>query len=345
MKNKKLLTTIALVVGAITLSTAVFANYANSNGYSVYKEAIKKTLKADNYTLNTSLLLSYDDTVLTKTSLSEMYDKNGDTRLSRTDTNEEFGETRYSGSTYIYDDLFIDIRDSNVYVDDTLSKKELERRTGSLQINFDTEEQADKAINFVELLGDMFVGDLKNNFVLLSSDDNVATYNLELESFQIPEVVNAGVDMLFSKELGNNSYNEESLTGYMANLKTTPYLNKVTCLVSVDNEGRLLDNELTASIVGKDDSNVEHTVKLTFTINMADYGVTVPTRVDLENGSYENIQYASDYRMDSSIKERSDGSIKITAIDADGELPASSESFSITTIGEKENIIEITDAE
>ena len=41
--NKKKAIALTLVAGIVTLSTAAFAGVMTSNGYGVYKEAIKKT--------------------------------------------------------------------------------------------------------------------------------------------------------------------------------------------------------------------------------------------------------------------------------------------------------------
>ena len=43
-------------------------------------------------------------------------------------------------------------------------------------------------VNFVELIGDTMIGDLKNNIIYVSGDDNSSTYEMNLDAIQIPEV-------------------------------------------------------------------------------------------------------------------------------------------------------------
>ena len=43
------------------------------------------------------------------------------------------------------------------------------------------------------------IGDLKNNIIYVSGDDNSSTYEMNLDAIQIPEVANAGLSAMFSK--------------------------------------------------------------------------------------------------------------------------------------------------
>lgn len=313
MKNKKFITSIALIIGVITLSSAVLANYANSNGYSKYKNGLKNFLKEENYTLNLKATLSFDDDVLTSNEVQEMYDKNGDAKLyqkstydnNRTHETYQYDDVRVSKQDFSYDDNGEFVNQSSVYVDDQRSEYKNDRISNTFNIgDIGTEEQFDKVVRFGELLADMFVGDLKNNFVLLSNDDGNETYSVELENFQIPEVVNAGVDMVFTNMISSYErfndmdldYEPESSLSpeerFFMSMKNSPIIDGAKCLVTVDSAGRLTENILSAKLVGKDANNVEHNLSLEISINVSDYGVTVPLRLDLSQET--NVIYASD---------------------------------------------------
>lgn len=59
-------------------------------------------------------------------------------------------------------------------------------------------------VNFVELIADTMIGDLKNNIIYVSGDDNSSTYEMNLDAIQIPEVANAGLSAMFSGNIANS---------------------------------------------------------------------------------------------------------------------------------------------
>ena len=65
-----------------------------------------------------------------------------------------------------------------------------------------------KGIRFMELLADTMVGDLKNNVVLVGGEDGAKDYTVNISGTQVPEVVNAGLSMIFTS-YNSNSYNSE----------------------------------------------------------------------------------------------------------------------------------------
>lgn len=305
--KKKLITTIAMLAGVATLATAVFANYDNANGYNTYKTAAKKLLDEQNYTANINAKLSFDDTVLMEGNISEMFDKNGDAKLYRKSTTKEaYSDHEYTNSQYFQDGMSIyesyaGGKDSKGwYVEDELTDREYASNMFDMFGTGDGNvETRDKVVNFVELIGDLVVGDLKNNFVLTSKDNGIANYGMHLENFQIPEVVNSGVTMMFSimkqgieesQTNGRISDSEE----YFLKLATDPKVENANCYVSVDEEGRLVQNKMDASLVGNDANGNPHTVKLEITLDMSDYGTTTPPRLDLANE--KNVRYASEMR-------------------------------------------------
>ena len=48
------------------------------------------------------------------------------------------------------------------------------------------------------------IGDLKNNIIYVSGDDNSSTYEMNLDAIQIPEVANAGLSAMFSENIADS---------------------------------------------------------------------------------------------------------------------------------------------
>ena len=135
-------------------------------------------------------------------------------------------------------------------------------------------ETMGKIIRFVELAGDTLVGDLKNNIVYVSGDDDSASYEINLDAIQIPELANAGLSAFFST-LAQNTYNQDD--PYMI-LGTDPIVKSAFLHFTVDNEGRLTEAKGNVTVSGNG-----HEAAVDLYLTMSDYGTTVPQRIDISS--------------------------------------------------------------
>lgn len=276
-KNKKITMAIGMAVGVTMLAGAAFAGYNTSNGYEVGKTAMKALLNNENYTANVEFKMSVDGAEIATGSISELYDRNGDVRLNRTEKTyfAAYDEINsYEGTSYCQDGSYITTYSldggtrTRVYNGDMYSGK------GTFDIlnnaNDEDKDTTNKVVRFVELAADTFVGDLKNNIVYVSGDDDSATYEISLDAIQIPEVVNAGLSAMFSSM---SRYDNED--PYMV-LGTDPIVKNAYLKFTVDNEGRLTDGVANVTMSGNG-----HEAAVDVTLIMSDYGTTVPQRVDI----------------------------------------------------------------
>lgn len=292
MKNKKLTAIVALVVGATTLATAAFANSGNANGYTVYKNALKTLLKQENYTSSASARFLFDNELYASEKMTWLYDKNGEVILNKI-SESTYDDRTYRSEEYVQDNLIIyssgdRLEDSSKKGYSVHSAEYRDKESFSpIYLGFEPETQ-DKVVNFAETAADTFIGDLKNNFIMTSSDDNCSTYSINLESFQVPAIVTSGMDMMsamLKESIDDADLTDGSRDAMMMSLvSNNPQIKNASCTFTVDNEGRLTHNLLSGTLEGGG-----HTLTLEIELKACDYGTTRPERLDLD--SAPNVHY------------------------------------------------------
>lgn len=206
-KNRHFTTAVCFIVGIVILTTAAFANYGNANGYTAYKEAVKKMLYMDNFSANIEVSL-YDDDVRLANAENEYKLSGGDVAsYSRSRSVENISGT---DQTYESESWVVKGADGNHLSYNRYSNGEWNINKYYGDVNrlsaISSEENASKIIRFVEAALDVFVGDLKNNFVYTGSDKGNSNYQLVLSGAQMPEIVNAGISLLFGGMQSENNY-------------------------------------------------------------------------------------------------------------------------------------------
>lgn len=311
--NKKITAIVSIVTGSVILATAAFANYVSSNGYDVYKTAIKKLIKEQNYTLELLGQVKLDGNTLSELgSLYEEIDtvnkliysreeiKRDDfVRIMERSVKNGVGITKHN---YDYTDGGELINSGYMaYVEDVAGSTRL-NGTIAGYAEGENEETVDKAIRFMELAADMVVGDLKNNFVYIGESDGGHEYSITLESFQIPEIVNAGMSLIGS------SYKDSAETVVTVNGETAEnrdpfasiYENMAvkggTCRVVIDDMGRITENNIIMEFSGSDLTGNEHVVTIEVNASLSKYGETEVSEIDLSD--CKKVQYASTQRAE-----------------------------------------------
>lgn len=299
--DRKLAAGIGLALGITIFAGAALANYNTSNGYDTFKTAAKGLLSNENYTMNASFKLSLDGEEKAGSEFTELYDRNGDVKLNsfETETYLTGGNTNgckcyAQGSDYIYSYNYGDVNGVHTTVYQNASEH---MANGTLDImstvrNEDDKKTANKIVHFAELAADTFVGDLKNNIVYVSGDDNSSTYEMNLEAVQIPELANAGLSALFSAVNTSNRGLDPDYQDPFLILGTDPVVKNVSLKFTVDNEGRFTNCFAIAAMVGNG-----HEASVSAEITISDYGTTKPERVDIS--TLENVEYFdyNDHRL------------------------------------------------
>lgn len=302
-RNKKQrITIISLVLGVCMFAGAALANYTVAGGYDVYKKALLGVPYADNYTMDVTLDLLIDGKSIGTEQLHEEFSEEGDANLYQMSLTKQADGNWNSLTAYYQDQTEICIYQSDDYPEEEISVYDSERAKeyytpkqsryfiGGMEEENETDK---KMLRFVELLADMFMGDLKNNFVYVTGDADSKQFELALDGLQVPEFVNAGLSAVFSsnyqyvKETGLQDYYASGdisvLSDPLVLLGDDPVVRSASTEFSVDSTGRLLHNDLRAELVGKDINGKSHSLVLEIAIDFSDYGTTVPKKFDLTN--------------------------------------------------------------
>lgn len=287
-KKKKLTMITGVAVGVVMLAGAAMANYNTSNGYDVGKMAAKALLSNENYTSEMTVSLSLDGEALTTEHITELYDRNGEVRLNRTEKTESSDQYEYYGGhteskSWMQDGTWINLYESKNGVNSaSVYQNSHDWRVGgggafdqNNSMDDDERKTSDRMVRFAELIGDTLVGDLKNNIVYVSGDDDSATYELNLDAVQVPEFVNAGLSALFSQM---QTYDNDDP---LAVLGDDPIVSNASMRFTVDKEGRLLDGTASGALKGRDENGDIHTVTMDISLTMSNYGTTKPERLDM----------------------------------------------------------------
>jgi len=293
--SKKKNTIIAATVGAVIFVSAAIAGIAASNGYLLYKNAVKNLLGTTNYTLEAELGLEFDGEIHSQ--IYEKYREKADIENGLLHTRSE-SASGYIHERYYQDGIYINGSryDSNgnysdemhYEVRDLFGNAVPETVFGDfLGTRYRTDESNEKIIKFAEIAADLVVGDLKNNFIYNGSENGIHSYSIELDSFQIPEIISSGFDLIMTTNKENidvadaKEWAEEGEVFYY--LYDNVIIKNVSCDVFVDEDGNISENNLSVTVAGNDWDGKEHTARFFANISCSDIGKTKPDRFDTEN--------------------------------------------------------------
>lgn len=194
--RKHAVTATCLLVGMFMLTTAVYANYDDARGYTNYKDAAKDLMfYQDNFSAKGQMSILVDDEVYATFDGELKLDGEDQFMSAKESSGFESEETTIGSQTFSY------FKKDNTY--------RVSENYGTFRGGIDADDPSmKKAIRFMELFADTMVGDLKNNFVLASNEDGNRNYSVNVSGSQIPEVINAGLSLMFTAANTNTYYDE-----------------------------------------------------------------------------------------------------------------------------------------
>lgn len=272
---------IAFCVGGVVLIASSIVGIATSNGYGAYKNAVKKLIKSDNYTMSVKSYAKVDGEIkIPESSYFEMYNAKAPNKLYKYDMDAE-GKITYE--TYYQDNIEI-----SGYLDDETGIMRY-RNYGKCEdvcssfSNFNGNEKlAERTIKFAEIAIDLLTGDAKNNFVYNGEENGYDSYTISLDSFQIPEIITAGIDVISAeqeKQYENGDYSGSETNNVIKDMR----IENVTLNVLVDKDGNIAKNDVSILLGGKDYNDESHTLEYILEMECKDFGTTNPKTLDLEN--------------------------------------------------------------
>lgn len=288
MKKTKNIAIICAVTGACVLTTAAFASYQTANGYDTLKKSILNTIDYKNCTVTANAKMDFDGTDLMNASIIHKLDV-GNKMYYTESTESGVGTSESTSVIYAANDYYYYSDPDGYFVKYSTYG---DFRNNLWNIDSSGRKTADKVIRFMELAADTVVGDLRNNFVCTEDTDDHASYTLTLDSVQIPEIVNAGLSMVFS--MSNNatymvyedgesveySYTEDDLQYYVAKLGNDPVVDTLNLNYSVNKDGSFRDGNLTVVFKGADSNGTSHSMTFNVDLAISDIGATTITPVE-----------------------------------------------------------------
>lgn len=296
IKKKYFKAIAGLGAGAVLLTCAVFANYDNANSYTNCKNALKSLLYADNMSIDYTAELKVDDQKVGAYYGGLKLNANGEPSY-RSENTYEFGDSiRYTLNQYQ------DGKGINKLVSDWETHAYYYNNGGYKPQSMIKEMNGgqdsgvgEKVIGFCETIGDVLIGDLKNNFVMTENKDGVSRYAVSLTKDQMPAYVNSGMSLISSLITGNiNTDSVQSDTDSTPSADETdpetyamlsffgsgePYVKNVEFNMSVDENQHPGDVKCVINFGGFDKNGGEHTMTLTADFSFYDFGSTAIERI------------------------------------------------------------------
>lgn len=306
LKKRYAKVTCCFLAGAAVLTAAVFANYDNAGGYSVCKNALKNVLYQKNFTTNMKMEVSLDDQLLASVNIEERRAADGEPYLYTSHSSKKLTDngsyTTSCSESWEYTDQYVNkYTDTdgeisghvNRYINDRSS-----RNTSILDPDNNTEQ---KAIAFVEKVGDTMVGDLKNSFIQTESVDGNRTYQISLSGAQMPDWVSSGISLIVASFKDNMedrkqfrednpdfdaAYSEGILERKICDsifLNSDPILDSVYGIMRVDSNDLPTYAMGKAVVTGYDSAGQEHALTFSVELNFSDIGTTHIEPADLNS--------------------------------------------------------------
>ena len=283
--NKRLKAVISLGVGVVLLTGAVFANYDSASGYTTCKDSLKKILYADNLSVDITAKATVDGSDLYNLYKTNKFNLGGNPSYrseTTTEDNSVNGGESYWHLSQHQDNLGIEkYQNGNPYIYKTDPEYYGNEKNLGEQIFGTDDISTSKFIGFAESIGDVLVGDLKNNLVPVSNEDGVRTYSMTLSRDQMPSYVNSGISLMSS--LIQKSYNENldtEATNEMDKQMSKfigsgePYVKDASFLMTIDKDGNPTKIKGSFNFIGYDTSGGEHVMNLSADFDLYDYGST-----------------------------------------------------------------------
>ena len=179
-----------LIAGVCVLTVSATAAFGSINGYANYKTAVKAlALDVDNVSANGTFTLTYDGQEVLKGQADVGCD--GADQYSHSVVSDGTSTTESWNATVDGVNTWFNSDDDHYYSYEAETEKS---GHGLLNIGSD-DEMSQRVFTLLELGADTVVGDLKNNVVEIDAKDGLYTYQLDIDSSQVPAVVNAALSV------------------------------------------------------------------------------------------------------------------------------------------------------
>lgn len=261
MKAKKI-TVACLAAGLTLVGTVGLIAYAAGNPYESYKSAVVNTIGEDNLTAHAAVQMKQNGKVIA--SGNAVYEKSAGVQYASVVAD-------VAGQNMIQEEY----SDGNVKIKSNGSKYTEKSRKEKHDEN---EQLTPNMIRLAEMTADLFVGDLKNQFV-----SNGNTVSVTLTDVQIPEIANVAASAFTEMNAGKNNDNGKNDLGDVLLHEFPITQNAKIESVAMDADiakGNLSAQNMTIVVSGQTSDGKDTKVEITVNANVSDIDSTTPQTID-----------------------------------------------------------------
>jgi hypothetical protein len=269
--NKKVLAAIG-ISGALMLGS-VYSISANTSGYDLYKEALKKTHSAESATLNLNLKLADNKkSILSSQSIFKSDSVNQLNSIS----------TRLANDTEV-SNMNMYKQDGNWFVMknglDTVYKME----TSKNPHHSNTAELKDDVENLI----DVMTKNLQQQITVAEKNDGNHVIELDLSGKEIPLTANALSTLMIKHAVMIQDNNETEDSGFHIKAKFPELdhditVKQVKLTAQVNKETYIEQQHVKVVVTGKDKQDLIHEIVLNIDLIATDYNQTTVTPVEIQ---------------------------------------------------------------
>ncbi|MEH7275808.1 hypothetical protein [Neobacillus vireti] len=268
--NKKLFAAIG-ISGTLMLGS-VYSISANTSGYDLYKEALKKTHTADSVTMNVHFKMEDNNkSLLSSESVFKSDSENQVSSISTRLSNETEVSTmnlyKQDGNWFVMKDGF-----DTVYKMDTSSRPH-HSKTAELKDDF-------------ENLIDVMTKNLQQQITVLEKQNGNQFIELDLTGKEVPLTANALSTLIIKHAvmIQDNSATESSdfhIKAKVPELDHDITIKKIKLTAQVNKENYIEEQTVKAVVTGKDKTGTGHELVLTIDLKVTDYNQTTVAPVEI----------------------------------------------------------------
>jgi hypothetical protein len=299
MKKKWMMMGGALgISGAIMLTTG-FTALASTSGYDDYKSALKATQALGSVTIQGIAVLKDNGSVLNQATGSLKANLVGEAASGTVKVTGKSAEQ--SVSLYaLPDGQAWKASDSNTYY-----VKQDKAEQGNKAIS-DTKEKSSWMSQQAETVIDAVVGQLKNEVTVNQQSDGSKQISLQLDSAQIPAVVQALAPLAFKKMSGEeesnhkvnateaqdpeNLFNKSLLNFKDVALTQDIQIQSFSLHANINASNQIESQQVSITFVGKDANGVAHTLDANLDVQLSAFNQTTPESIDLTGKQVQQIK-------------------------------------------------------
>jgi hypothetical protein len=268
--NKKLLAVIG-ISGTLMLGS-VYSISANTSGYDLYKEALKKTHSAESATLNFNLNIADNKkSILTSESIFKSDSVNQvnsiSTRLANESEVSNMNMYKQDGNWFLLKDGL-----DTIYKVDTSNNP---HHSNSAELKDD-----------VENLIDVMTKNLQQQITVADKQNGNLVIELDLTGKEIPLTANALSTLMIKHAVMIQDNNETESSDFHIKAKVPELdhaitVKQVKLTARVNKENYIEQQTVKVVVTGKDKQDASHEVVLDINLNASDYNQTTVTPVEI----------------------------------------------------------------